>query len=117
MGNIALRLPPTLVAYSRPQAQIVVVEIYNMDQIEPHLLQSNRSIAYNSFDASRFFTGEISCAFSRDKIEIRTFCSRKKETCICWNRLPNSTLSNSLMQVISDVHYDHLEQDGFKIVQ
>lgn len=29
MGNIALGLPPTLVAHSRPQAQIVVVETYN----------------------------------------------------------------------------------------
>lgn len=42
MGNIALCLPVTLVAYSRPQVQIVFVEIYNRIEL------------FNSFDALCF---------------------------------------------------------------
>lgn len=68
MENIVLCLPVTLVAHSWPQVQIIVVETYN--RIESHLLQSSRSIA------------SIHYAFSlrkllRDKVEMRTFYSRK----------------------------------------
>lgn len=64
MGNIALRLPAALVAHSWPQAQIVVIETYNI-RIEPHLLQLNLSIRFDSFDVSCLFVGLLA-PFNRD---------------------------------------------------